>query len=85
MSTVLPVTTTGRSHNVKVDLIETTTISLVEKIRKEKKGKILGELEPCKPNSKKRKCDKGKELICKPGIQNEKIFTCQRGSTYIVS
>ena len=85
MSTVLPVITTVRSHNVKVDLIETPTISLVEKIRKEKKGKILGELEPCKPNGKKRKCDKGKGLICKSGIQNEKNFTCQRGSTYIVS
>ena len=80
MSTNLPVITTGRSHNVKIDLIEKTTISLIEKIRKEKKEKILGELEPCKPNSKKRKCDKGKGLTCKSGIQNEKIFTCQRGS-----
>ena len=80
MSTVLPVITTGRSHNVKIDLIEKTTTSFIEKIREEKKGKILGELEPCKPNSKKRKCDKGKGLICKSGIQNEKIFTCQRGS-----
>ena len=80
MSTALPVITTGRSHNVKIDLIENTTISLIEKIRKEKKEKILGELEPCKPNSKKRKCDKGKGLTCKSGIQNEKIFTCQRGS-----
>ena len=59
MSTVLPVITTGRSHNVKIDLIEETTTSLIEKIREEKKEKILGELEPCKPNSKKRKCDKG--------------------------
>ena len=80
MSTVLPVITTGRSHNVKIDLIEKTTISLIEKIRKEKKEQILGELEPCKPNSKKRKCDKDKGVTCKSGIQNEKIFTCQRGS-----
>ena len=80
MSTNLPVITTGRSHNVKIDLIEKTTTSFIEKIREEKKGKILGELEPCKPNSKKRKCDKGKGLTCKSGIQNEKIFTCQRGS-----
>ena len=81
MSTVLPVITTGRSHNVKIDLIEKTTTSLIEKIREEKKEKILGELEPCKPNSKRRKCDNGKKaLICKSGIQNEKIFTCQRGS-----